>query len=110
MCILCAQVREQLTKANVPFSAVEVTDLAEQERLVQRYGARSFPMLVLRGKYVGGYTHLVHLLASGRLAAAIEDIAEIEDLGERELRGMVRPVPVRNVVRLKAQPLTEAAQ
>jgi class 3 adenylate cyclase len=50
------------------------------------------------------------ILASGRLAAAIEGIAEIEDLGERELRGMARPVPVRNVVRLKGPALTAAAQ
>jgi adenylate cyclase len=42
------------------------------------------------------------ILASGRLASAVEDIAEIEDLGERTLRGMARPVPVRNITRLKA--------
>jgi len=42
------------------------------------------------------------ILASGRLAAAVEDIAEIEDLGERTLRGMARPVPVRNLTGLKA--------
>jgi len=40
------------------------------------------------------------ILASGRLASAVEQIAEIEDLGERTLRGMARPVPVRNLVRL----------
>ena len=50
------------------------------------------------------------ILASGRLCVAIEDIAEIEDLGERTLRGMARPVPVRNLVRLKAPPLSEVAQ
>jgi class 3 adenylate cyclase/CheY-like chemotaxis protein len=42
------------------------------------------------------------VLTSGRLASAVEDIAEIEDLGERSLRGMVRPVPVRNITRLKS--------
>jgi adenylate cyclase len=42
------------------------------------------------------------ILASGRLASAVENIAEIEDLGERTLRGMARPVPVRNITRLKA--------
>ena len=41
------------------------------------------------------------ILASGRLASAIEAIAELEDLGERALRGMARPVPVRNLTRLK---------
>lgn len=34
------------------------------------------------------------VLVSGRLAAAIEDMAEVEDLGERELKGMARPAAV----------------
>jgi len=42
------------------------------------------------------------ILASGRLAAAVESIAEMEDLGERTLRGMSRPVVVHNLCRLKA--------
>ncbi len=41
------------------------------------------------------------ILASGRLASEIEDIALIEDLGERMLRGMARPVAVRNLTALK---------
>src|SRR5712691_7747006 len=32
------------------------------------------------------------ILTSGRLAAAVEAMAEVEDLGERQLRGMSRPV------------------
>jgi len=42
------------------------------------------------------------ILTSGRLAASIEDIAVIEDLGEREMRGMSRPVPVCNLAGLKS--------
>jgi len=34
------------------------------------------------------------VLVSGRLAAAAEAVAEIEELGERHLKGMVRPVAV----------------
>ena len=41
------------------------------------------------------------ILTSGRLAASIEDIAELEDLGEREMRGMTRPVSVWNIKALK---------
>ena len=37
------------------------------------------------------------ILASGRLAGAIEAAFDIEDLGERPLRGMARPVAVRNL-------------
>jgi glutaredoxin len=71
MCILCAQVKEQLAQAGLSFKSIDVADLGEQERLVKKYAARSFPLLVLRGKYLGGYTHLVHLLATGRLAALV---------------------------------------
>ncbi len=41
------------------------------------------------------------VLVSGRLAAAAEAVAVIEELGERELRGMARPVAVANLQRLK---------
>jgi adenylate cyclase len=41
------------------------------------------------------------ILASGRLATAIEDIVALEDLGEREIRGMSRPIAVSNLVGLK---------
>jgi class 3 adenylate cyclase/CheY-like chemotaxis protein len=41
------------------------------------------------------------ILTSGRLAASVEDIAEIEELGERALRGMARPVAVCNLTSLK---------
>ena len=41
------------------------------------------------------------VLLSGRLAAAVETFAELQDLGEREMRGMTRPVAVANLVALK---------
>jgi len=41
------------------------------------------------------------VLASGRLAAMIEDLVVIEDLGERELKGMARPAAVANLQALK---------
>ncbi|MFI4999564.1 MAG: adenylate/guanylate cyclase domain-containing protein [Reyranellales bacterium] len=42
------------------------------------------------------------VLLSGRLAAAVEAMAEVEDLGERSLRGMARPTAVANLRGLKA--------
>ena len=46
------------------------------------------------------------VLVSGRLAAMVEELVEIEDLGERELKGMARPAAVANLQALKS---TEAA-
>jgi adenylate cyclase len=42
------------------------------------------------------------VLVSGRLASAAEAVAEVEDLGEREIRGMARPVAVANLGGLRA--------
>lgn len=44
------------------------------------------------------------ILVSGRLAAAAEAVAVVEDLGERALRGMARPVAVACLRALKAPP------
>jgi len=41
------------------------------------------------------------VLMSGRLAAAIETMAEVEDLGERMLKGMARPAAVANLRSVK---------
>ena len=41
------------------------------------------------------------ILVSPRVAAAIEEVAEMEDVGALSLKGLVRPVSVRNVVRLR---------
>ena len=41
------------------------------------------------------------VLVSGRLAAAAETVAEVEELGERELKGMARPVGVACLKTLK---------
>jgi class 3 adenylate cyclase len=42
------------------------------------------------------------VLLSGRLAAAIESMAEVEDLGERTLKGMARPAAVARLRRMRA--------
>ncbi|MDP2329217.1 MAG: response regulator [Reyranella sp.] len=44
------------------------------------------------------------VLVSGRLASAAEAVAEVEALGEREIRGMARPVAVANLGGLKPAP------
>jgi class 3 adenylate cyclase len=41
------------------------------------------------------------ILVSPRVAAAIEDLAEMEDVGELTLKGLRRPVPSRNVLAVK---------
>ena len=72
-CILCAQVKDLLVKANVPFRSHEVSAPEEQEAIMKRHRAKSFPLLVLGNEYLGGFTHIVHLLANGRLQSLLSD-------------------------------------
>jgi adenylate cyclase len=37
------------------------------------------------------------ILVSGRLASSVGNVVEVEDLGERQLRGMARPAPIANL-------------
>jgi class 3 adenylate cyclase len=39
------------------------------------------------------------ILVSGRLASSVGNVVEVEDLGERQLRGMARPAPIANLRR-----------
>jgi class 3 adenylate cyclase len=43
-----------------------------------------------------------HILVSGRLAASVGETVEVDDLGERALRGMSRPVAVVNLRALRS--------
>ena len=44
------------------------------------------------------------VLVSGRLAAAAEAVADVEELGERQLKGMARPIVVACLRSLKGSP------
>jgi class 3 adenylate cyclase len=50
------------------------------------------------------------VLLSGRLAAAVEAVAELQDFGEREVRGMTQPVTVCNLMALKASVVANEAR
>ena len=64
-CILCGQVRDLLVREDIPFEEIVVTDHVSE--LVARAGARWYPALFVDDRYIGGFTHLVHLLTEGRL-------------------------------------------
>ena len=43
------------------------------------------------------------ILVSSRIAAALEDVVETEDIGVLSLKGLLKPVPASNVLRLKSE-------
>ena len=67
LCLFCQQVLDLLQKARVVYQQIEVPVREDQDRLVQCYDARSFPIVLADGKYLGGYAHLLQLFSEGRL-------------------------------------------
>ncbi|MFW6067298.1 MAG: glutaredoxin family protein [Myxococcota bacterium] len=70
-CMFCEQVEELLRENHIDFRTEDVADRDEQERVSRRYGALAFPLVVVDGQYVGGFTHVIQLHAEGRLRAVM---------------------------------------
>jgi len=66
-CMFCSQVEGLLRSAGVKFESLEITSRDEQDDLMSHHDARSFPVVLVGGKYLGGFTHIVKLHAEGRL-------------------------------------------
>jgi glutaredoxin len=71
-CILCAQVRERLRDAHLPFREIEVTAKSSQNELLQKARVVGFPAIFLGDRYIGGFSHIVHLLLHGRLEGLVD--------------------------------------
>jgi glutaredoxin len=71
-CMFCAQVCELMRAAGLPHDEFDVSDRVDQGKLAARFGARSFPIVAVNGRYVGGFTHIVRLHAEGRLSSLAE--------------------------------------
>ncbi len=70
-CMFCEQVEEILVENGVPFESVEVKERHEQEAISRRHGALAFPLVLVGGNYIGGFTHVVQLHSEGRLRAVM---------------------------------------
>jgi len=84
-----------LRDAGVPHEEKELDDRAQQDRLVQKHKALSFPIVLAGGKYVGGFTHILLLHASHRLPELAADEVEVTDRVERTTRAPPAPAPTR---------------
>jgi len=66
-CLFCKQVEELFTENGIRHKTVLITELDRQNELAASAGAKSFPLVFRDDKFVGGFTHVVHLHALGRL-------------------------------------------
>ncbi len=67
LCLLCHRVADLLRQACVHFKQVDVTNRSEQDRISASCNAPSFPIVLVDGRYIGGYAHILQLHATGRL-------------------------------------------
>lgn len=72
-CMFCKQVEDMLVEASISFRSQLVEERDEQDRLCQRYGAISFPLVIAGSRYIGGFTHVVKLHSEGRLGLIASD-------------------------------------
>ena len=66
-CMFCAQVGTMLRDAAIPYRVIDVPDRTEQNVLIEQWNARAFPLVLVDGEYIGGFTHVVRLHSQGRL-------------------------------------------
>lgn len=75
-CLFCKQVEELFVEQGLRHKLVELTSVEKQNELLGPTGAKSFPLVFLGDKFVGGFTHVVHLHSMGRLKELLETTGE----------------------------------
>jgi hypothetical protein len=66
-----------LRDARVPYRVIDVPDRAAQNALIEQWNARAFPLVLVEGEYVGGFTHVLRLHSQGRLRTIVSADGEI---------------------------------
>lgn len=66
-CPYCDAVKRLLRDLDVAFEERKVLSPEEALELKDRYGWRTFPMVILNGRFVGGYDQTRELADSGKL-------------------------------------------
>lgn len=70
-CPYCEAVKRLLRDLDVPFEEREVSSPEEALALKDRFGWRTFPMVILNGQFVGGYDQTRELADSGALGGIL---------------------------------------
>lgn len=59
---------ELLNELGVAFEERLVSEVAERQRLKDEHGWKSFPIIILNGRLIGGYTDVKKLVEQGKLS------------------------------------------
>jgi glutaredoxin len=71
-CLFCHRVVSLLSESGIQCEEIEIVEVGDQERMLEKYSAVSFPLVFVRDRYIGGYSHLVLLHSQGRLSEILE--------------------------------------
>ena len=64
-CVFCDNARSLLQRRNIQFKEMKLNEDFTREHLLEMFpDARTFPVVLLDGMYVGGYTQLQTLIES----------------------------------------------
>jgi len=68
-CGFCISAKRLLGRLGIPFEEIDLThDYAQRERLSQRFGGyRTVPMIVVEGRFIGGFRELAAMERAGAL-------------------------------------------
>ncbi len=88
--MFCSQVEGLLRSAGVKFDSFEIASRDEQDELMSRYDARSFPVVLVGAKYLGGFTHIVKLHAEGRLQSLATEPEDVPRAPSKRQSGAPR--------------------
>jgi glutaredoxin len=89
--MFCAQVGSMLRDAEIPYRVIDVPDRAAQNALIEQWGARAFPLVLVEGEYVGSFTHVLRLHSQGRLRTLLSRDASAADDAQTSETLPVRP-------------------
>ena len=68
ICPYCTRAKNLLKQKNVDFQEINVEDMAEREKMIQRAnGARSVPQIFINDTHIGGSDDLYDLEKQGKL-------------------------------------------
>ncbi|MCG3174882.1 MAG: hypothetical protein GMKNLPBB_03171 [Myxococcota bacterium] len=65
LCGYCGAVKRLFNSRNIAFEERHITDPGEMAALKERYQHATFPMVIIRGRCIGGYTDTVDLMKQG---------------------------------------------
>lgn len=66
-CSYCTKAKQFLSNKNIPYTELKLNEDFTREHLLEKFpNARTFPVIVIDGFYIGGYTQLEEMVNEQR--------------------------------------------